>query len=325
MKLGKLNLGDLSDVINNYKGVKRSQTLLSSSIGEDSCVIDMNAFEEELLLISSDPITFTSKDIGKLSITINTNDIYASGGDGYGVILTVLIPKHKTLEDFKDLMRDIHNECLNHNLEILGGHTEVTEVVNDIVVSVTILGTLKRENLVKSSTSNRGDLIFLTKTLGIEGTTFLYEEFRDSISEDYSKDIEDFKSKLSIKDECMILRNFNITSMHDITEGGIIGALFEMCTSSGNGFRLFKDKINIHPITKSICEILNKDVMRLIASGSLIFTSSKENCNDILREFSKNNIECSVVGEIIDRGSYFIYEEGHDYEVPFDISDSYLL
>lgn len=325
MKLGKLNLKDLSNIISTYKGVKKRETLLGSSIGEDSCVIDMKLFEDDLMVISSDPITFTSKDIGKLSITINTNDIYASGGDGYGVILTILIPEHKGLDDFKCLMEDIHKECLYHNLEILGGHTEVTGVVNDIVVSVTILGTLKRKNLRKSSTANKGDLIFLTKTLGIEGTILLFEEFKDRINVDYSNEIAEFRDKLSIKNECMILRGFDITSMHDITEGGMIGALFEMCSSSSHGFRIFRDRVSIHPITKNICSKLNKDVMRLISSGSLIFTSHKNNEEDILREFSKHNIECNVVGEIIDDGVYFMNENGKDSIISFDISDSYFL
>lgn len=326
MRKGKIDLGNLKEIIASYTGVKKSETLLSSSIGEDCCLIDLKSLKDDVMLISSDPITFTSKDIGKLAVIINTNDIYASGGRGYGIILNILLPENKTLEDLKEVMNQIHTECVIHNLEILGGHTEVTDVVNDIVVSLTIIGTSSKNEIVKTSTSKEGDLIFLTKTLGIEGTTILYKEFKEELqnllSEDEKIEIEKFCEMLSIKKECEILKNFKITSMHDVTEGGLMGALFEMSISSQNGFRIFKDKIKIHNATKKICEHLNKDVYHLISSGNLIFTCEKDQKDVVLKEFEKQNIECSLIGEIISKGNYFI-NDGKDVEKPFDISDSF--
>lgn len=326
MKKGKIDLGNLKDIITFYTGVKKPETLLRPNIGEDCCIIDLKSLKDEVMLISSDPITFTSKDIGKLAVIVNTNDIYASGGKGYGIILNILLPENKTLEDFRETMNQIHNECIVHNLEILGGHTEVTDVVNDIVISVTIIGTSSKEEIVKTSTSKEGDLIFLTKTLGIEGTTILYNEFReelqDLLNEDEKKEIKKFCMNLSIKKECEILKNFKITSMHDVTEGGLIGALFEMSISSHNGFRIFKDKIDIHSVTKKICDYLNKDIYHLISSGSLIFTCEKDQKDIILEEFRKQNINCSLIGEVIPDGNYFI-NDGEDIEKHFDISDSF--
>lgn len=326
MRKGKIDLDNLKKIISSYTGVKKSETLLSSSIGEDCCIIDLKSLKDDVMLISSDPITFTSKDIGKLAVIINTNDIYASCGKGYGIIINILLPENKTLDDFKEVMNQIHTECLIHNLEILGGHTEVTDVVNDIVVSLTIIGTSSKENVVKTSTSREGDLIFLTKTLGIEGTVILYKEFKEELqnllSEDEKIEIEKFCEMISIKEECEILEKFEITSMHDVTEGGLMGALFEMSISSQNGFRIFKDKIKVHNVTKKICEYLNKDVYHLISSGNLIFTCGKAQKDIILKEFEKQNIKCSLIGEMISKGNYFV-NDGKDVEKSFDISDSF--
>lgn len=324
MKMGKLNLKDFDDVIKNYMGIKKKSTLLSSSIGEDSCIIDIKLIKEDFILISSDPITFTSKDIGKLSIIINSNDIYATGGNGYGIILTILIPENKTMEDFRSLMEEINKECIEHDLEILGGHTEVTNIVNDIVVSVTIIGVADKKDIVRTSTSKKGDLIFLTKTLGIEGTILLFDEVKDKLSCNYYEDIEKFKTYLSIKDESRILKNFNITSMHDITEGGLIGALLEMSYASKNGFRIVNENIEIHKLTRELCSILNKDVLRIVSSGNLIFTSNKMYKNDILDAFYDKGIKCSVIGEVIDDGDYFINYNGIDNRILANIEDSYL-
>jgi len=83
MRMGKLNLNDLDDIIKNYTGIRKKSTLLASGIGEDTCIIDIKSIKDNLMLISSDPITFTSKDIGRFSVIINSNDIYATGGNGY--------------------------------------------------------------------------------------------------------------------------------------------------------------------------------------------------------------------------------------------------
>lgn len=327
MKKGKLDLKNLNEIIKNYVGVSKKQTLLSSSIGEDSCLIDLKKFDDDIMLISSDPITFTSKNIGKLSVIINTNDIYASGGKGYGIILNVFIPPNKTIEDFKKIMEEIHFECINHHLQILGGHTEVTDVVNDIVISVTIIGTSKKEHIVKTSTSKKGDLIFLTKTLGIEGTVILFDEFKNELKEILTNEeillIEKFRDEISIKRECEILRNFKINSMHDVTEGGLIGALFEICVSSKNGFKIFEKNIEIHEVTKKICNYLKKDIYHLISSGNLLFTCDPIHEKNIKNAFLDKNLDCFVIGEIIEEGKYLI-NNGEDREILMDISDSFL-
>ncbi len=324
MELGKLNLKDLKYILENYTGVKKKETLLRSALGEDVSVIDVKSLKDDLILISSDPITLTSENIGKFSIEINTNDIYSSGGEGYGVTLTILIPENKTLCDFKNIMEEIHKECIVHNLEILGGHTEVTKAVNDIVVCVTIIGVTKRNLLKKTSGCEEGDLIFLTKTLGIEGTLLLYKDFKEKFGDIYKKEEEIFSNSISIREECRILREFNVSSMHDITEGGLLGALFEMSLSSGKGFKIFKENVKINPFTEKMCKEFNKDVLRLISSGNLLFTSKKEYKDEILNKMKEKNIECFMIGEIIKRDTYLINDKGKDINVPFHIKDSYL-
>lgn len=326
MKKGKLDLKDLNHVIKKYKGVKRENTILGSAIGEDCSIINLKAFRDEFMLISSDPITFTSKNIGKLGVIINTNDIYATGGEGYGLILNIFLPESSTLTDFECVMKQIHEECLVHNLEILGGHTEVTDVVNDIMISITIIGTCSK-NYFKTSSSNVGDSIFLTKNLGIEGTTILFDEFEDKLSEilneDDLKDVERYRNLISIRNESLILKNFEITSMHDITEGGLIGALLEMSLCSQNGFRIFENRIGVGNLTRKICNHLGVDVLRLISSGNLIFTCKKTHSEMIKNELTKKGIECFLIGEIIESGKYFLNDGVRDIEIDLNNSDSF--
>ncbi len=325
MRKGKIDLKDLDQIIQSYKGATHRETLLRPSVGEDSCIIDLRLLDEDVMFISSDPITITSESIGKLAVIINSNDIYASGGRCYGVILNILLPTNRSIKDFENVMRDIHLECLNHNLEILGGHTEVTEVVNDIVVCLTIIGVSKRNEIVKTSSSNIEDLIFLTKPLGVEGTIILFDKFKrhmkNILSQEEINEVEKFRNKISIKRESEILKDFKVNSMHDITEGGLIGALFEMSISSNQGFKIFENKINVNRVTRKICNYLNRDVYHLISSGNLLFTVSPEYKDNIKEAFLSEDIECSLIGEIAEKGKY-IFSKGNDEQILFNIKDS---
>lgn len=328
MELGKLKLSELQKILNDCKGYQRDEVILKSSIGEDSSAIDLSKIKNNIMLISTDPITFTSKNIGNLAVLINSNDIYASGGVPFGVLVTILLPPNKNLEDISCIMEDIHKQCFNNKIQILGGHTEVTESVNEIVVSITILGTTSNKNFVRTSTSCSFDKIILTKTLGIEGTSILldehYLELKNILNEDEIKEGKSFSNKISIKEECEILREFKINSMHDITEGGIIGALLEMSLSSGKGFRIYKEKINVSKVTSKICKYFNIDVLRLISSGNLLFTCSDLEFEKIEKRFKEMKIEYSLVGEIISEEKYILNENGIDNEIDISIKDSFL-
>ena len=60
--------------------------------------------------------------------------------------------------------------------------------------------------------------------------------------------------------------------MHDVTEGGILGAVYEMSLASGLGFEIYPDSIPIDNSTKLICAKLSINPLKLIGSGSLLIT-----------------------------------------------------
>ena len=78
---------------------------------------------------------------------------------------------------------------------------------------------------------------------------------------------------ISIEKEATIAKKFPINAMHDITEGGIFGAVAEMAEASKVGAVIDVNSIEINPITQKICSVLGVDVYRLISSGSLIISA----------------------------------------------------
>ena len=126
-------------------------------------------------------------------------------------------------------MKEIAEETKKLNVEILGGHTEVTRAVNKIVVSCTAIGKGKKDKAIATSGAKEGDDIIVTKLLCLEGTTIVVNDYinkvKDILTEDEIKEANDYINEISVVKEGIIAGEFGVNSMHDITEGGVLGAL----------------------------------------------------------------------------------------------------
>ena len=63
-----------------------------------------------------------------------------------------------------------------------------------------------------------------------------------------------------------------ITSMHDATEGGILGALDEMAKASGKSFEINLDDVPVSGEAKAVCEAFGIDPLESMGEGALLIT-----------------------------------------------------
>lgn len=303
MEIGKLPNEILEKIVISNIDNKRKDVLSSSGIGEDTAIID---FGEEVCVLSTDPITGATKDLGKLAVNISANDVSTSGGDIVGVLITLLVPPTASLEDIEEIMKDANKTAKELNIEIIGGHTEVTDAVNRIVVSSTVVGRQKKEKLPDKSRIKVGDKIVVTKYIGIEGTSIIAKEKDHILAEYLSKDeincAKGLDAFLSVIDEGKIAGELEVGYMHDITEGGVLGAIWEAGIASGKGVLIDENSIPILDITRDISKIFKIDPLRLISSGSMLIVISDEKVDDLREKLSENGIVGTVIGEIVEEG-----------------------
>jgi hydrogenase expression/formation protein HypE len=94
--------------------------------------------------------------------------------------------------------------------------------------------------------------------------------------------------------------------MHDITEGGVYGAAWEAAEAIKKGLIIYEDQIPIMDVTKEISDILEIDPYRLISSGSMLIIISENNFDNLKEELERFDIKATVIGEIIEEGTYCI-------------------
>ena len=169
MKLGKLPEPMLSRSVLRAVGHRREEILAGPAVGRDCAVMEPR--EGEVYVFSSDPITGTTKDMGKHSVYITANDLAAAGAEPVGIMLTILLPPKTEERELKEIMRGVESTCRELNMEIMGGHTEITDVVKQPLLSLTGVGRMKKEQMMEPGGIKPGQDIVITKWIGLEGTS----------------------------------------------------------------------------------------------------------------------------------------------------------
>lgn len=304
MRVGKLNWDELNYIISNHKGKKREEVKISNGIGEDCAVID---FGTSKCVISTDPITGATENIGKLAVNINCNDIASCGVEPLGLLVTILAPPSTELEELHQVMKEIHLEALKIGAQIIGGHTEITEAVNKIIVSCTALGKSDATNEpVSTAGALVGDSIIITKNICLEGTSILVNDHEERCSKVLTeKEIEEAKGyieMISVVKEGIIGGKCKVSSMHDITEGGVLGALWEVASASNVGFMVLKEEMPLTQVSQKVCKEFQVDPLKLISSGSMLMTT--KNPEEVLKQLKEAGIKGTIIGKIINSGGW---------------------
>lgn len=297
MKIGKVPENVLKRSVFKQIQTKRPEVLLGAGVGEDCAAVQLAP--DEVMVLSTDPITGTAKDIGTLAIQITVNDLASAGAQPVGVLLTVLLPEETEEPELRQMMQQVETACAKAGVQVMGGHTEVTKVVNQPVISVCGVGKVKEGHLISTAGARPGMDILVSKWIGIEGTSIIAKEKEEALKTRFSVPfIETAKNLdvyISVQSEAAVATLSGVSAMHDVTEGGIFGALWEMAEASGVGLEIDLKKIPLRQETVEICEFFGISPYELISSGSMLMAA--EDGNHLVRELEKAGIKATIIGK----------------------------
>lgn len=299
MEIGKIPNSVLKEIIlDKIKGT-RKEILVRPKVGEDCCAVD---FGDNVCVLSSDPITGAVNEVGRLAVHISCNDVSSCGAEPLGLLVTILVPPKATEKELELVMSQICDTANSLNVDIIGGHTEVTSAVNRFVIITTAVGSVIKDKLVSTSGAQAGDDIIITKYAGIEGTAIIAHdkeaELVGKIEKDVLEKAKSFVNDISVVKEGIIAGQFGVNSMHDITEGGVLGAVWEVSEASGKGAVVYNDRIPIREETSKLCQYYGIDPLKLISSGCMIITC--KNGSELVKELERSGIEAAIIGQITD-------------------------
>ncbi|HHT56051.1 AIR synthase family protein [Herbinix luporum] len=298
MKIGKIHETILKRSVLNQIKHRRDEVLLGPAIGKNCSIIDLNG--EDLLAVSTNPLKDIMNNTGILAVHKTVNNIASSGAEPIGITLSILLPEDTEESSLKVLIHDVDMVCKELNIEVFGVEAEVTKVVNKPVLTVTGVGRLKKSDIEKGLAAIPGQEIVMTKWVGLEGTAILAKAKEEELLSRYSAAfINGAKSMLdyiSVLPEVKIANQVGVTSMHNVTEGGIFGALWELGAAFKVGLEVDLQKILLKQETVEICEYFDLNPYMLISGGCLLMVTDK--ANFLVESLREEGIEAAVIGRI---------------------------
>ena len=322
---GKVPNKVLEEIVFRNLGAKRDDVVLSPSIGEDAAIVQAG---NELLAVSSDPITGAEEWLGWLAVHVSANDIATRGVQPRWFNSIILLPKNSTAELVEKICTQMDKAASQLNVAIIGGHCEVTPGIERPIVSGCAIGVAEKGKYVTCGGARVGDSIILTKGTGIEGTAILASDRRTQLlkvfDENFLNQAENFFEKISVvKDALTAFRTGGVSAMHDPTEGGVAGGLHELADAANVGFTVNEEDILVPEETRKICAHFDVDPLQLISSGALLIVTEQDKTEKIIRSLSEKGIQSTVIGEVTEPslGRNLVTKAGEKTELARPVSD----
>jgi hydrogenase expression/formation protein HypE len=302
--LGKLPMATLARLLATHSG-HDERVVSGMGIGQDATVIDMG---DRYLVAKSDPVTFATDQIGWYAVNVNANDLACCGAQPRWFLCTLLLPEAASDRRLVDSILDqISTACKTVGASLAGGHTEVTHDLRRPIVVGQMLGEVAKDKLVTTAGAKAGDVILVTKAVAIEGTALIAREKRkDLLGHGYDEAFLDEASNVLFDPGISVLREASLAmqaapihAMHDPTEGGIVTGLHELAQAANLGMMIDADDIPILPACQRLCRQYHLHPLGLIASGSLLITTSPQWAQTVVDVLAGAGIACTPIGYML--------------------------
>ena len=296
---GKVPWEVIADLVT---GTLPDGVVLGPAAGEDAALVEIGG---ELWAVASDPITFTAENAGRLAVIVNANDVAVRGARPCFFLAVGLIAPGEASEDrIRELLRQVREGCDEVGAVLVGGHTEVAPGLTSTVVVGTMLGRVEGRPLVTGGL-REGDRIGMTRFAGLEGTSILLAKYGDRLRELHpdgafadAAEITGGGWLLVVEEALAAAACDGVSALHDVTEGGVGEALYEMATASGRTLRVDRNRIPVRPETESICADLGIDPLGLVGSGSLLLGCSDRSASRVEAAMSEIGVPLTWIGSV---------------------------
>jgi hydrogenase expression/formation protein HypE len=283
----------LEETVFSRTGAPDEDVLMGPTYGEDAAALRVG---EQVLVASTDPITFAADRIGTLAVTIATNDVAACGATPRWIMPTLFVPENSN--ELDRIASRIDRAAREIGAAIVGGHTEYADRERPLV-STTCLGLADR--YVPTSGADLGDEIVLTKSAGIEAVAILATDFEGLLADGLSRETIDAAAAglddTSVLPESVVLRE-RATAMHDPTEGGVLAGAVEMAVASGVSLGPRREDVPLREAVAAVCWEAEIDPLGTFGSGALLAAVPEGEGTEAVADLESEGITAAVIGRV---------------------------
>ena len=324
-RTGKATAELFEQVILRRLGAADDAVLVGPRHGVDVGVVQVA--DGVAMALSADPVfvvpAYGWERAAWFAVHILASDTATSGLPLRWLSVDLNLPPSISDEDLTALWEAFHRTCADLGIAIVTGHTARYDGCEwPMVGGATCIAVGRDDAFVTPTMARPGDLVVVTKGAAIEATALFAATFPDrlrpAVGEEMTAAADALFESMTVVPEAVIARSFGlrdagVTSMHDATEGGVLGGLLEVATASEVGIRVDRDLIPLRPEVRAVCEHVGIDPYVSISEGTLIATVVPARADGYVQALTEAGIEAAIVGEILrgDEGRTIVVE-GHE-------------
>ncbi len=302
----------MEKIVYQRLGKRRPEVLVGPDHGLDNAVVRLGT--NQVLIVTSDPLSVIPelglKDSAWLSVHLLASDLSTCGFPPQFIMVNFSLPPRMKNQEFEAYWDAFHGECERLGVAVLGGHTGRYVGSDYTIIGGGVMITLAPEDrYLSSSMAKSGDLVIMTKGVAIATTGILARTFPKTIEKAYGssflKSAQSYFYQFStVKDALTAatvgLRNEGVTAMHDVTEGGLLGAIHEFAQASKIGIEIDLSKVIVPPEAKQVCDLFNLDPYTTLSEGTLIITVKQEKAQEVLKALRSEGIKATIIGKVME-------------------------
>jgi hydrogenase expression/formation protein HypE len=311
-EIGKFSADLIEKIVYQHLGEQNSAVLVGPGHGRDNAVIQVG--KNPVLIATADPLSVIPalgfKDSAYISTHLLASDLATCGFPPQFLMVNLNLPPQMKNEEFEEYWASVDFECKKLGISIVGGHTGRYVGSDYTVVGGGVMMTLApKQKYLASTMSKPGDLLLMTKGTAIAATAILSRVFPETIEKAFGasflKKAQRYLDKFSVVEDALTaasvgLRENGVTAMHDVTEGGLLGALYELSEASKVGLEIELSKVIVPEEAKRVCELFDVSPYSTLSEGTLIATMKPEKAQEVQHALEAKGIRSAIIGKITD-------------------------
>jgi hydrogenase expression/formation protein HypE len=319
---GKARKDFMERVVYDSLGMESKKVLVGPGQGLDNAVV--SAGSGRVMILTVDPMSAIPA-IGMrlsawLSVHLIASDFTTSGADPEFASFSYNFPGRMTEQQKEEYVRSVGKECRRLGIAISAGHTGSYPGGGFTVIgSGSMFGFASRGGFVTPAMAGEGDTVLMTKSAAIEATMTLALSFPRHLGRKLGTGVAHRAGSLlklctTVEDARAARREGvgkgGVTSMHDATEGGVLGALGEMAQASGRAFMVDPLKIPVSKEADSVCREFGLDPLRTMGEGALLITCAPGRVEGLRRRMSREGIQLAQIGAVAKGSGLWLFLGG---------------
>jgi hydrogenase maturation factor len=307
--LGKIHPAFFDRVIYPRLGVASGDIVIGPRHGVDYGVVRVGG---RYMAFSTDPFfivpSFGFARAAWFGFHIVFCDVAVSGLAPRYLTIDLNLPPEMKESELEEMWGTVHDEARKYGISVITGHTaRYTGCNYPMVGGATSIAVGGKRDLRGPDRVRKGDRVIVTKGPAIETTGLLAvlfpERFIAAGGEAFQKEAAAVFSQMTVMEDCAVARKFRgVHVMHDATECGVWGGIYEMARAGGYGLRVEEEAIPVQPVIRRTAELFGFDPFAAISEGTLIAMVDRKDERDLIKALGDDGIPAAAVGEVVAPG-----------------------